>query len=64
LVPDHEWKWKIVLKRIQIAEIPDKTMNTGGFWAKILVSDREWKIVLKRIRIAGILDKAMNTDGF
>jgi hypothetical protein len=62
LVPDD--KWKTILKRIRIAEIPDRAMNTDGFWAKISVPDDKWKTILKRVRIAEIPDRAMNTGGF
>ncbi len=62
LVEDDEWK--IILERIATEGIPEKAMNTGGFWSKILVEDDKWEIILEWIATEGIPEKAMNTDGF
>jgi hypothetical protein len=40
LVEDNEWN--IILERITTGAIPEKAMNTDGFW--VLVKDFELKI--------------------
>jgi hypothetical protein len=41
-------------------------MSTDGFWAKVLVTDKEWDTVLKRIQDDAIPERAMamSTGGF
>ncbi len=53
-----------MLKRIQDDAIPERAMSTGGFWGKVLVTNKEWNTVLKRIQDDAIPERAMSTDGF
>jgi hypothetical protein len=52
------------LERIATEGIPEKAMNTDGFWSKILEKDDKWKIILERIATEEIPDEALKASGF